>query len=77
MTTPPLAKEPPRPPAKLQPALERGKPALERGRPALERGDGGNLTLVSSTPSEPDEDAHEAWIADLSDVGRQIPRPLT
>jgi NADH:ubiquinone oxidoreductase subunit F (NADH-binding)/ferredoxin len=76
MTTPPLAKEPPRPPAKLQPALERSKPALERGRPALERGDGGNLTLVSSTPSEPDEDAHEAWIADLSDVGRQIPRPI-
>ena len=62
ITTPPPAKEPPKLPAKQQPALKRG---------------GGNLKLVESKPSEPDMDVDEAWIADLSDVGRQIPRPIT
>jgi hypothetical protein len=38
---------------------------------------GGNLKLVASKPSDPDLDVDEAWIADLSDVGRQIPRPIT
>jgi hypothetical protein len=38
---------------------------------------GGNLKLVASKPSDPDLDVDEAWIADLSDIGRQIPRPLT
>ncbi len=37
---------------------------------------GGNLKLVASKPSESDLDVDEAWIADLSDVGRQIPRPI-
>jgi NADH:ubiquinone oxidoreductase subunit F (NADH-binding)/ferredoxin len=62
LTTPPPAKEPPKLPAKQQPALKRG---------------GGNLKLVESKPSEPDMDVDEDWIADLSDVGRQIPRPIT
>jgi hypothetical protein len=38
---------------------------------------GASLKLIASTPSEPDLDVSEAWIADLSDVGRQIPRPIS
>jgi NADH:ubiquinone oxidoreductase subunit F (NADH-binding)/ferredoxin len=57
----PPAKEPPKP-AKPQPALKKG---------------GGNLQLVSSKPSEPEMDVDEEWIAEISDVGRQIPRPIT
>ncbi len=38
---------------------------------------GGNLKLVASTPSESGPDVDEAWIADITDVGRQIPRPIT
>jgi NADH:ubiquinone oxidoreductase subunit F (NADH-binding)/ferredoxin len=38
----------------------------------------GNLKLVESRPYDSDsDDIHEAWIAELSDVGRQIPRPIT
>ncbi len=37
----------------------------------------GNLRLVASKPASSDpDDVHEAWIAELSDVGRQIPRPI-
>ncbi len=61
LTTPPPPREPPKP-ARQQPALRKG---------------GGNLKLVASKPSEPGPDVDEAWIAELSDVGRQIPRPLT
>jgi NADH:ubiquinone oxidoreductase subunit F (NADH-binding)/ferredoxin len=61
LTSPPPPKEPPKP-AKQQPALKKG---------------GGNLKLVASKPSEPGPDVDEAWIAELSDIGRQIPRPLT
>jgi NADH:ubiquinone oxidoreductase subunit F (NADH-binding)/ferredoxin len=61
LTSPPPAKEPPKP-AKQQPALKKG---------------GGNLKLVESKRSDSDLDVDEAWIAELSDVGRQIPRPLT
>jgi hypothetical protein len=55
---------PPPKPAKQQPALNRG---------------GGNLQLVASRRSEPTDgpgDPDEEWIAELSDIGRQIPRPL-
>ena len=48
----------------------------EAARPAI-AGQGGNLKLIASTPAHPDLDVDEAWIADLSDVGRQIPRPIT
>ncbi len=61
LTSPPPPKELPKP-AKQQPALKRGA---------------GNLRLVSSTPSDPDLEVDEAWIAELSDVGHQIPRPIT
>jgi NADH:ubiquinone oxidoreductase subunit F (NADH-binding)/ferredoxin len=36
-----------------------------------------NLKLIASTPSDPDLDVSEAWIAEISDVGRQIPRPIS
>jgi NADH:ubiquinone oxidoreductase subunit F (NADH-binding)/ferredoxin len=55
------------------PAREPPKPA--RQQPALERG--ANLQLVSSTRSESDMDVDEEWIAEISDIGRQIPRPIT
>jgi NADH:ubiquinone oxidoreductase subunit F (NADH-binding)/ferredoxin len=52
--------------------------AKEPARARLAAKKGGNLKLVASKPSEnPDLDVDEAWIADLSDVGRQIPRPIT
>jgi ferredoxin len=35
-----------------------------------------NLKMIASKPSEFELDVSEEWIADLSDVGRQIPRPL-
>jgi NADH:ubiquinone oxidoreductase subunit F (NADH-binding)/ferredoxin len=36
-----------------------------------------NLQLVASQRYDPDvDDVDEAWIAELSDVGRQIPRPI-
>jgi|HubBroStandDraft_3_1064219.scaffolds.fasta_scaffold00391_3 NADH:ubiquinone oxidoreductase subunit F (NADH-binding)/ferredoxin len=60
VSAPPPAPPPPKP-AKQQPALRNG---------------GGNLQLVASRRSEPDADPDEEWIAELSDVGRQIPRPL-
>ena len=46
-------------------------------KPRLTARKGGNLQLVASTPSDPDQDVDEAWIADLSDVGRQMPGPTT
>jgi NADH:ubiquinone oxidoreductase subunit F (NADH-binding)/ferredoxin len=49
----------------------------ELAKPRLTARKGGNLKLVASKPSDPDLDVDEAWIADLSDVGRQIPRPIT
>jgi NADH:ubiquinone oxidoreductase subunit F (NADH-binding)/ferredoxin len=49
------------------------KPAKQQ--PALEKG--ANLQLVASNPSAPDMDVDEEWIAEISDVGRQIPRPIT
>jgi len=58
------------------PAKEPAKPAKQQ--PALERG--ANLRLVASkasNPSGPDMEVDEEWIAELSDVGRQIPRPIT
>jgi NADH:ubiquinone oxidoreductase subunit F (NADH-binding)/ferredoxin len=39
-----------------------------------------NLKMIASKPSEFEldvSDVSEEWIADLSDVGRQIPRPIT
>ena len=56
-------------PAPKEPA----KPAKQQ--PALEKG--ASLRLVASNPSEPDMDVDEEWIAELSYVGRQIPRPIT
>jgi hypothetical protein len=50
-------------------------PKPVKQQPALRSG-GGNLQLVASRRSEPDADPDEEWIAELSDVGRQIPRPL-
>ena len=44
-------------------------------RPTVKKGS--NLKLVASTPADPDQDVDEAWIADLSDVGRQIPGSIT
>ena len=53
-------------PAPKEPA--RAKVAAKNGR---------NVKLIASKPSEFDlDDVDEAWIADLSDVGRQIPRPI-
>jgi NADH:ubiquinone oxidoreductase subunit F (NADH-binding)/ferredoxin len=52
-------------------------PLKEPAKPKLAAKKGGNLKLVASTPSEYGPDVDEAWIADLSDVGRQIPRPIT
>jgi ferredoxin len=45
-------------------------------RPAAKKGS--NLRMVASEqkPSEFELDVSEEWIADLSDVGRQIPRPI-
>ncbi len=48
----------------------------EATKPAVTR-QAGRLKLIASTPAEPDLDVTEAWIAELSDVGRQIPRPIT
>jgi hypothetical protein len=48
----------------------------EPAEPAIP-GQGGKLKLIGSKPGEPGLDVDEAWIADLSDVGRQIPRPIT
>jgi hypothetical protein len=56
------------PPPKEPPKPVRQQPALEKGA---------SLRLVASSPSEPDMDVDEEWIAELSDVGRQIPRPIT
>ena len=52
-------------------------PSRETTKPRLTARKGGNLKLVASTPSDPGEDVDEAWIADLSDVARQIPGPIT
>jgi len=51
--------------------------AKEPAKAKLTARKGGNLKLVASKPSDPaDLDVDEAWIADLSDIGRQIPRPI-
>jgi len=56
-------------------------PPREPARTKLEVRKGGNLKLVASTPSESgpdvDVDVDEAWIAEITDVGRQIPGPIT
>src|SRR5215469_12669661 len=50
-------------------------PPRETTKPRLTAKKGSNLKLVASTPADPDQDVDEAWIADLSDVRRQIPGP--
>jgi ferredoxin len=52
-------------------------PPKEPAKPKLTARKGGNLKLVASTPSESGPEVDEAWIADISDVGRQIPGPIT
>jgi hypothetical protein len=52
-------------------------PPKEPAKPKLTAKKGGNLKLVASTPSEFGPEVDEAWIADISDVGRQIPGPIT
>jgi NADH:ubiquinone oxidoreductase subunit F (NADH-binding)/ferredoxin len=54
-------------------------PPREPAKAKLETRKGGNLQLVASTASEsgPDVDVDEAWIAEITDVGRQIPGPIT
>ena len=60
LTTTPPAKQPPK---------------TARQQPALKNSDS-NLQLVSSKPSQPGTDADEQWIAEISDIGRQIPGPI-
>jgi hypothetical protein len=58
-------------------ALQLTTPApREAARPAIPQG-AGNLKLIASRPVEPGLDVTEEWIAEISDVGRQIPRPIT
>jgi NADH:ubiquinone oxidoreductase subunit F (NADH-binding)/ferredoxin len=58
-------------------ALKLTTPApREATRPAIPQG-AGHLKLIASRPSEPGLDVTEEWIAEISDVGRQIPRPIT
>jgi len=52
-------------------------PPRETTKPKLTARKGSNLKLVANTPADPRQDVDEAWIADLSDVARQIPRPIT
>jgi hypothetical protein len=52
------------------------RPAGEAPKPAVSQR-GGSLKLIASTASEPGLEVSEEWIAELSDVGRQIPRPIT
>ena len=54
-------------------------PSREPAKARLEARKGDNLKLVASTRSEsgPDVDVDEAWIAEITDVGRQIPGPIT
>jgi len=47
----------------------------ETARPAISRR-GASLKLIASTLAESDLDVSEAWIAEISDVGRQIPHPI-
>ena len=54
------------------PAPPPGKPA--KPRPAVRKG--GEPEAGRQHAVRPRPDVDEAWIADLSDVGRQIPRPL-
>jgi NADH:ubiquinone oxidoreductase subunit F (NADH-binding)/ferredoxin len=64
----------PPPPA---PAAPPALPAPMQPMRALPAGRSGNLKLISNRPSESDTgDVDEAWIAELSDVGRQVPRPI-
>jgi ferredoxin len=57
-------------------ALKLTTPApREAARPAIPQG-AGNLKLIASSPAEPGLDVTEEWIAEISDVGRQIPRPI-
>jgi NADH:ubiquinone oxidoreductase subunit F (NADH-binding)/ferredoxin len=51
------------------------RPAGEAPKPVAPKKS--SVELIASTPSDTDLDVSEAWIADLSDVGRQIPRPIT
>ncbi len=48
----------------------------EAPKPAVSKR-GSNLKLIASSPTESDLDVTEARIADLSDVGRHIPRPIS
>jgi NADH:ubiquinone oxidoreductase subunit F (NADH-binding)/ferredoxin len=64
----------PKEPAK-EVAKEIAKPAAKKASSVTAR-KGSNLKLVASKRSDSDLDVDEAWIADLSDIGRQIPRPL-
>jgi hypothetical protein len=58
-------------------ALKLTTPApREASRPAIPQGTG-NLKLIASSPSGPELDVTEEWIAEISDVGRQIPRPIS
>jgi NADH:ubiquinone oxidoreductase subunit F (NADH-binding)/ferredoxin len=54
-------------------------PPREPAKAKLEARKGDNLKLVASSRSEPgpDVDVDEAWIAEIADVGRQVPGPIT
>ena len=68
-------------PAPVKPSFTRHEVAQPEpaqagtARPAVRKGT--NLKMIASKPSEFELDVSEEWIADLSDVGRQIPRPIT
>jgi NADH:ubiquinone oxidoreductase subunit F (NADH-binding)/ferredoxin len=50
-------------------------PPREIPKPAAEKKSGG-MRLISNTPAQPGLDVSEEWIAEITDVGRQIPRPI-
>jgi NADH:ubiquinone oxidoreductase subunit F (NADH-binding)/ferredoxin len=50
--------------------------APESPKPAAVSKDGG-MKLIASRPVQPELAVSEEWIAELSDIGRQIPRPIT
>jgi NADH:ubiquinone oxidoreductase subunit F (NADH-binding)/ferredoxin len=67
----PPAPAPPALPAPTRPALPAARTPARAQLPA---GRSGNLKLVANRPAASDaDDDHEAWIAELSDAGRQIP----
>jgi hypothetical protein len=53
-------------------------PPREPAKAKLEARKSDHLKLVASTRSEsgPDVDVDEAWIAEITDVGRQISGPI-